>query len=84
MGKIHVHKEGHHHQADRLECENLKDGDKINVTWPDGSKEVVPVKVFVRKCEKSVSREAYFVSKYHGRDSWLRLLGLEAEFVPGA
>lgn len=66
---------------DQLDGRNLHNKEKLKITWPDGTTEEITILVKFRRCGIEQSHEAYYVSRYHGRDAWSRLLGLTAERV---
>lgn len=81
MGQVIENKCNCHHWKDELDGVALKDGENLQIIWPDGSTETRPIRVVSveRGHHGSVtSHEAYFISKYRGRDTWARLLGLQA------
>lgn len=76
-GRIYVHSNWCYH--DRLDGEDLRPGEVLQVEWPDGTIERVEVRVKLGRGVADVSvRTAYTERSYHGVQIEVPLIGRPA------
>jgi hypothetical protein len=66
--------------CDHLDGRQLVDGERLGVTWPDGTTEDVHVKIWsgAEGARFTLANRAYLVREYNGTRKLVRLAGVEA------
>lgn len=66
--------------CDHLDGRQLIDGERLGVTWPDGTTEDVHVKIYsgAEGARLTLANRAYVVREYNGTTKLVRLAGAEA------